>query len=96
MEELIRQSILIGDSGINRRFLTEIHCDAETETVGRLYDYRDVIINTLDELYENTHYASITPMLTSQMRLHQVRWPAPDCSDAMVDYRHQDSGYPAG
>lgn len=73
MEELIRQSILIGDSGINRRFLTEIHCDAETETVGRLYDYRDVIINTLDELYENTHCASIAPMLTSQAKCGYIK-----------------------
>ncbi len=73
MEELIRQSILIGDSGINRRFLTEIHCDAETETVGRLYDYRDIIINTTGELYENTHCASITPMITSQAKQGYIR-----------------------
>lgn len=67
MAELIRQTILIGDPGINRRYLTEIYCSAETESVGKLYEYRDVIISAINELScTASSRGEITPMLTAQ------------------------------
>lgn len=73
MEELIRQSILINDPEINNRYLTEIHYDAETDTVGRLYDYRNVIISTFDELREAASPAKIVPMIDSQVKQGYIK-----------------------
>lgn len=73
MEELIHQSILIGDPDINRRYLTEIYSSAEDEEVGRLYAYRGIIISALSELNENSHQASIAPMLTGQANCGYIK-----------------------
>lgn len=73
MEELIRQSILINDPEINNRYLTEIYCDAETETVGRLYSYRDAIIGAFDELRQTASPAKITPMIAGQAKRGYIK-----------------------
>ena len=73
MEELIRQSILINDPEINNRYLTEIYCDAETETVGRLYSYRDAIISAFDELRQTASPAKITPMIAGQAKRGYIK-----------------------
>lgn len=73
MEELIRQSILIGDPDINRRYLMEIGLSAEDGTVGKLYDYRNAIVSAINELRETNQGCTFGAAMTTQASFGYIK-----------------------
>lgn len=53
MRELVYQAILTSNPDVRRRFLVELHFDTEKNTYGKLYPYRDAVMDAFAELQRN-------------------------------------------